>query len=1052
MSLLTLLQTTVTAPSDAYGAAVFEDQPIAFLRLDEASGAADDYMSPGRTWSNNGTITQGVSGVLNAPGGTAVEFDGVNSGYFQSPVSTALDIADVFTLEAWIKPDTFSGGKVILQKGTGTGRITWEMIATTSLGLYVNGVEAAHTGDVFTAGQPYHVAVTKNGSTTKLYVNGVDQTILGTNNTVGSSGDTWRIGEHNSGGELFDGVIDEVAIYNTALSAARVKAHYDVGASAYAREVFSDSPVAYYRMGEPSGDVLDDMGGDSGAATGSLTRDVVGGLNTSNDDGAIDFDGSTSYVSVPHQSKLNLGNGPMSFEFWIKLGNLGLTEQKIIDKDTTGAYQVVKLSSGAVQPNGIAFGKADVAFIASSTVSLDLDWHHVVITKSGSTTKIYIDAVDRTGTVTDQTLGDTGGSLYIGSRRGGALEFLDGSLDELAIYNTELSSARIAAHYDAGKSTGAQSVSVGLINQAATTFTPTVIAVRNLSVGLINQAAATFTPTVLQQQFVSVGLINRMATASTPTVTSLATVSVGLINQAATAFAPTVLQQRFVSVALINRTATASTPTITSVATVSVGLINRTAATFAPTITTGAAALTVGLINQTAATFAPTVIPGAVNVSVALLSQAASAFAPTVGRNVSVALISQAAATFTPNIGRSLSVGLINQTAVTFTPSVGRNIGVGLVNRTAVASAPTVTSVASISLALINRTAVALAPTIDAGQAAISTGLINQAAVALTPTVTSLATVSVGLINRTATASTPTIQQQQFVGLALIDRTAVAQTPIVTSVASVSFGLIDRTAQAHAPAISYQQFVSLGFVSQTAVAQEPTITTGAGSVVVDTINQAATTFTPTVTTGAATVSVALIDRTAAAFAPTITTGAVGISVEPINQTAAALSPSVANIYTISVGRIDRTATAFSPGIVQAGFISLGRINQEAATFAPAITSGEAQVVVGLVSQLAATFAPAIAAQASISLGQVNQTAAAFDPTLTTFATISFGRVDQPTAAFAPTVKQFGDTLPYPVDVSIYVEAKPSASLTVEDGYKAELAADGSMLATLTRGT
>ncbi len=214
---------------------------------------------------------------------------------------------------------------------------------------------------------------------------------------------------------------------------------------AYMAEVLADSPVAYYRMGEPSGSVIDETGGSSGSVVGTATRDVSG--VPAADDGAIDF-AATGYVSIPHQSKLNLGDGPLSLELWIKITALppGGGEAKLIDKGGSGAYQVLLADNGQVP-----LSKAGVAEIGKSTTTLSVGpWHHIVITKNGSTTKIYLNGVDRSGTMTDQTLTDTTGALILGRNRNTVNDPFNGAMDEVALYNSVLSPTRVAAHYAAG--------------------------------------------------------------------------------------------------------------------------------------------------------------------------------------------------------------------------------------------------------------------------------------------------------------------------------------------------------------------------------------------------------------------------------------------------------------------------------------------------------------------------------------------------------------------------------------------------------------------------
>jgi hypothetical protein len=73
-----------------------------------------------------------------------------------------------------------------------------------------------------------------------------------------------------------------------------------------------------------------------------------------------------------------------------------------------------------------------------------------VATKSGSSYKVYIDGIDRTFALTNQTLVNTASALILGAK-GGTSEFLAAIIDEAAIYNTVLSAATVADHYQSGK-------------------------------------------------------------------------------------------------------------------------------------------------------------------------------------------------------------------------------------------------------------------------------------------------------------------------------------------------------------------------------------------------------------------------------------------------------------------------------------------------------------------------------------------------------------------------------------------------------------------------
>jgi hypothetical protein len=213
--------------------------------------------------------------------------------------------------------------------------------------------------------------------------------------------------------------------------------------AAYAALVVSDSPVAYYRLGEASGEVIDQMGGPSGTANGTVTRDVTGALLTG-DDGAVTLDGSTGYIDVPDHAALDTGD-VFTLEVWGKRDALGPgTADTFLLAKGDGGYRL------GFNNDGVEIAQKAVAIIAISTVQIQdtTTYHHIVWTKDGATNVIYIDGVDRTGPVTDSTIVSTAHPLEIGRSN----EYFDGSVDEVAIYGYALSPEQVAAHYEAATS------------------------------------------------------------------------------------------------------------------------------------------------------------------------------------------------------------------------------------------------------------------------------------------------------------------------------------------------------------------------------------------------------------------------------------------------------------------------------------------------------------------------------------------------------------------------------------------------------------------------
>ena len=72
-------------------------------------------------------------------------------------------------------------------------------------------------------------------------------------------------------------------------------------------------------------------------------------------------------------------------------------------------------------------------------------YHHVVATKDGAGVKIYIDGVENTVQISQQTIQNSTSPLTFGSAGSG-----EASFDELALYDNALSAAQVAEHHSAG--------------------------------------------------------------------------------------------------------------------------------------------------------------------------------------------------------------------------------------------------------------------------------------------------------------------------------------------------------------------------------------------------------------------------------------------------------------------------------------------------------------------------------------------------------------------------------------------------------------------------
>lgn len=216
----------------------------------------------------------------------------------------------------------------------------------------------------------------------------------------------------------------------------------------YSSEILADNPVGYWRLQETSGTTVADSGPNAlnGSYANTPTLGVAGPL-VGVVSRAVSFDRSQGEnASVPDAAPLDTGD-VVTVEAWVKRNAILNAVEWWATKGSDS--WIVAFTS----ENRLLWRKASVGNIVTSTVQItDLDFHHVVFTKNASTNSIYVDGVDRTGSVNNRTLTNNSTRLYWASDMTGNIPggYANVTLAECALYKTALSAARVKAHYDAG--------------------------------------------------------------------------------------------------------------------------------------------------------------------------------------------------------------------------------------------------------------------------------------------------------------------------------------------------------------------------------------------------------------------------------------------------------------------------------------------------------------------------------------------------------------------------------------------------------------------------
>jgi Concanavalin A-like lectin/glucanases superfamily len=187
----------------------------------------------------------------------------------------------------------------------------------------------------------------------------------------------------------------------------------------------------------------DSGGSNPGSYTGGVTPGQTGALSGDSGTSAA-FDGSSGYVKVPESSSLDVG-GTFSVEAWVKRGAVGTAGLQVIASKQTRSWSLLVNSANQLVLR--QDGSANIAW-SWNRVSDTSTWHFVAATKSGSTVHLYVDGVDVTGAVSNETMTNNTLPLVIGES--GSDSYFNGQIQEVAVFNQALTSAEIAGQYQLG--------------------------------------------------------------------------------------------------------------------------------------------------------------------------------------------------------------------------------------------------------------------------------------------------------------------------------------------------------------------------------------------------------------------------------------------------------------------------------------------------------------------------------------------------------------------------------------------------------------------------
>ncbi|MFH1227842.1 MAG: DUF2341 domain-containing protein [Planctomycetota bacterium] len=475
----------------------------------------------GQLGSTSGADASDPSWTAGGRFGNALTFDGVDD-YVSVANEPPFDLTAQVTVESWVKLSASQSASTmwgIAAKGY-DGIFPYALIHTNNTGIdgakygfAFGGVTgglwklagSTDSGSLAAVGQWYYVVGTYDGAKFNIYVNGAfvassDNTTIALNNIPVSIGAFYENGPPKY---FLNGAIDEVRIYNRALSAAEIAARYNSNAPkvkgdcADIRFTNSDATQEYGYWQEtdnrfrvklptlPTGDSMLRMyyGNVSATDSGSLANvygaSIVGfwpfnegaGATTYDRSGnaghgtlynsptwtaggrfgnALSFDGTNDYLTTVSNTGIS-GTSPRTTEFWAKMNanpSSGLGFSLVYFGTTASnllyAATVTRPGGGLSANKTLFFGGYSNDLLGVATLELST-WYHFAITYDGTTLKMYVNGVLDNSVA--KTLNTANNVTVMGYPPAGDWSYYNGLIDETRIYNRVLTAAEIASRY-----------------------------------------------------------------------------------------------------------------------------------------------------------------------------------------------------------------------------------------------------------------------------------------------------------------------------------------------------------------------------------------------------------------------------------------------------------------------------------------------------------------------------------------------------------------------------------------------------------------------------
>ena len=415
---------------------------VAYYKLDgNANDATNTYNG---TWFGTEAYAYG-------PYGVSAVFNGSTS-YIDTQFNQ--DVSTAFTWSLWFNSDVSDTSyRLLIDKTNPNPSYPGAGIALQAGNVYgmINGTGTSltYTGNSYNINQWYHVALTSNGSTVKLYLNSVEVG-TGSVSTINTSQNI-LIGDSVTWTTNYDGAIDQVRIFSSALSATQITSLYDeVYCNTVSKlNIFNEGTSSCLALYEFE-DNADSTESSSYDGTWFGTEAYGGGQYKK----AGIFNGSTSKIVLPTLSSDFVGANSRSVSAWVRITSTPSASLCIFNSGDAATLEAFGYFIGTSRQIIISYYNKN--WSTSEIISLNT-WNHIVFTYNGgavetsSNSAVYINGTLATlGSATGSATGSANTSNTnhaIGVFNATSALFFDGSIDQVRLFNKELTATEVLQVY-----------------------------------------------------------------------------------------------------------------------------------------------------------------------------------------------------------------------------------------------------------------------------------------------------------------------------------------------------------------------------------------------------------------------------------------------------------------------------------------------------------------------------------------------------------------------------------------------------------------------------